>query len=134
VSRTEALQKLSEDLRERLGVLRGVSDDHRREIRDADNGNTDSLDQASQTASIEVTARLATHESQEANQIVLALDAIENGTYGVCEGCQTPIPIERLEVLPYSTLCITCKVIAEKEGVILPEGESRQFRSSDEDD
>lgn len=37
-----------------------------------------------------------------------ALDRVEAGTYGTCEVCGKAIPVERLEVLPYSTLCVEC--------------------------
>ncbi|HUZ78794.1 MAG TPA: TraR/DksA C4-type zinc finger protein [Chloroflexota bacterium] len=38
-----------------------------------------------------------------------ALHRIDEGTYGVCENCGQPIPVERLEIRPQATLCITCK-------------------------
>lgn len=37
-----------------------------------------------------------------------ALERVSAGTYGICESCGTPIPVERLDVLPYSTLCVDC--------------------------
>ncbi len=37
-----------------------------------------------------------------------ALERVEDGTYGICESCGKAIPVERLEVLPYSTLCVEC--------------------------
>lgn len=37
-----------------------------------------------------------------------ALEQIDAGTYGTCESCGNAIPVERLEVLPYSTLCVEC--------------------------
>lgn len=37
-----------------------------------------------------------------------ALDRIEQGEYGICETCGKSIPIERLDVLPYSTQCVEC--------------------------
>ena len=37
-----------------------------------------------------------------------ALERIAAGTYGICESCGKSIPLERLEVLPYSTLCVEC--------------------------
>lgn len=37
-----------------------------------------------------------------------ALEQIDAGTYGTCESCGDAIPVERLEVLPYSTLCVEC--------------------------
>ena len=38
-----------------------------------------------------------------------ALAKIESGTYGICERCGQPIAPERLEALPWATLCIDCK-------------------------
>ena len=35
-----------------------------------------------------------------------ALSRIENGTYGECEVCGKPIEEQRLEALPYATLCM----------------------------
>jgi DnaK suppressor protein len=37
-----------------------------------------------------------------------ALRRIESGGYGICEVCGEPIPVARLEVLPYATTCVTC--------------------------
>jgi DnaK suppressor protein len=34
--------------------------------------------------------------------------AIKKGKYGVCEECGTSIPIARLQVLPYTTMCVDC--------------------------
>ena len=43
-----------------------------------------------------------------------ALKRIEAGTYGICENCGRPINIERLEAMPWVTLCIDCKREAER--------------------
>ena len=37
-----------------------------------------------------------------------ALTRVKTGDYGSCENCGAAIPIERLDVLPYSTLCVEC--------------------------
>ncbi len=37
-----------------------------------------------------------------------ALDRVAGGEYGICESCAKSIPIERLDVLPYATLCVEC--------------------------
>jgi len=39
-------------------------------------------------------------------RIDAALGRIEAGTYGICEVCGRPIGDERLEAVPYATLCI----------------------------
>ena len=37
-----------------------------------------------------------------------ALGRLERGEYGSCEVCEKPIPVARLEALPYVTLCVDC--------------------------
>jgi DnaK suppressor protein len=37
-----------------------------------------------------------------------ALRKMELGAYGTCERCGNPIPIERLEALPWAILCVDC--------------------------
>jgi len=39
-------------------------------------------------------------------EIDAALKRIEDGTYGTCNSCGKPIGEERLEALPWATLCI----------------------------
>lgn len=47
------------------------------------------------------------------HKVERALERIEDGSYGICESCGSQIPIARLEVLPYATMCVTC---ASKRG------------------
>jgi DnaK suppressor protein len=42
---------------------------------------------------------------QEIDEAIARLDA---GTYGLCAGCMQRIPAERLDALPYVTLCVRC--------------------------
>jgi DnaK suppressor protein len=42
-------------------------------------------------------------------EIDRALAKLGEGTYGVCDGCGKAISPERLEALPWATLCVTCK-------------------------
>ena len=37
------------------------------------------------------------------------LEKIGNGTYGRCDGCGKSIPAARLQALPYTSFCISCK-------------------------
>jgi YteA family regulatory protein len=43
-----------------------------------------------------------------------ALNKISEGSYGICERCGKFIDKERLEAIPYATLCHGCKVEEEK--------------------
>lgn len=38
-----------------------------------------------------------------------ALRKIDNGTYGLCEHCKKEIAEERLDIIPYARLCISCE-------------------------
>ncbi len=38
-----------------------------------------------------------------------ALDKFEKGTYGLCDDCGQPIPLDRLEALPQASRCLNCK-------------------------
>jgi len=47
------------------------------------------------------------------NQIDHALVLIKKKRYGICEQCKNPIPVARLEALPYSTNCKDCAVLID---------------------
>ena len=37
-----------------------------------------------------------------------ALARMDAGTYGLCESCSAPIPLERLQAIPHARLCVAC--------------------------
>jgi DnaK suppressor protein len=43
-----------------------------------------------------------------------ALVRLDDGTYGVCEDCRTPIPSGRLETIPYARRCLNCQRTSAK--------------------
>lgn len=43
-----------------------------------------------------------------------AMEKIDDGTYGRCERCGRPIAPERLEALPFATLCISCQEVEDR--------------------
>lgn len=47
-------------------------------------------------------------ERQVLLQIERALSKISDGTYGQCECCLDPIGLKRLQVRPFTNLCIAC--------------------------
>ena len=47
------------------------------------------------------------------NQIDHALVLIKKKKYGICENCGGPIPVARLEALPYSTNCKDCAALLD---------------------
>jgi len=59
---------------------------------------------------------LAEQISRTIADIDRALDRIEEGTYGVCQGCSKAISIERLEAIPSAARCAPCQSAVEREG------------------
>ena len=47
------------------------------------------------------------------NQVEHALVLIKKKKYGNCENCGEPIPVARLEAIPYSTICKSCAELIE---------------------
>jgi RNA polymerase-binding protein DksA len=54
---------------------------------------------------------LALHDrnAQHLAAIDAALERLDAGTYGSCVACHRPIAPERLEALPWASLCIDCQ-------------------------
>jgi DnaK suppressor protein len=48
------------------------------------------------------------------DRIDRALAKLDEGTYGVCDGCGGPIPEKRLEAMPDSALCVACAASAPR--------------------
>jgi DnaK suppressor protein len=58
--------------------------------------------------------RIRDRERKLMNKIEEALDRIDDGTYGVCEGCGEEISVKRLEARPVAKYCIDCKTRQEQ--------------------
>lgn len=70
-------------------------------------------DRAQEERTRDELARLDTHVLEELREIELALQRVADHSYGVCEHCETAIPIERLRALPTTRSCAECAKQAE---------------------
>ncbi len=61
----------------------------------------------------EFTLSLMANEEETLEQIELALERIEEGTYGTCDDCECKIPKARLNAIPFARSCVKC---AESKG------------------
>lgn len=75
----------------------------------------DEIDQASSEYAQSMAFRLRDREKFLLKKIEKALLRIEDGSFGVCERCEEPISMKRLEARPVTTLCIRCKEEQEKK-------------------
>jgi DnaK suppressor protein len=71
-------------------------------------------DSASETYLRELDEGLEENAEHVLAEIDNALERIDDGTYGLCVSCGGPIGVERLEAVPYATLCIDDKRALER--------------------
>ena len=63
---------------------------------------------ATQSENDEVLDFLGNAARAERDRVQQAIARIDSGEYGICELCGEPIKKERLEAVPYSSMCIKC--------------------------
>jgi RNA polymerase-binding protein DksA len=90
---TSEISRLSEQdvVSDNLGYSNHMADDA-----------TEAFDQATGVA-------VRQHMEELLLQVGDALERMKRGTYGICESCGQTISPERLEVLPYASLCVDCQ-------------------------
>ncbi|MEU5567281.1 TraR/DksA family transcriptional regulator [Micromonospora musae] len=79
-----------------------------------DTAGDDQADSGTKTAERDTAQSLLRTILDRRAQYEHALARLEEGTYGFCEGCTAPIPVERLEIFPSATTCVTCKQTRER--------------------
>ncbi len=72
-------------------------------------GPDELADHATDTHDREVGDSLEENAEQILREVDDALARIDEGTYGICKACGKDIPEERLEAVPYATLCVEDK-------------------------
>ncbi len=75
----------------------------------------DPTDRALLESNRNFTLRLRDRERKLLVKIKDAIKRIDNGTFGICEGCGGPIEQKRLIARPVTDMCIDCKTVAEEE-------------------
>jgi DnaK suppressor protein len=79
-----------------------------------DSAGDDQADTGTKTFEREQEITLANNILERINQVERALERLDEGSYGWCERCGNPIPVERLAAFPSATLCVTCKQLEER--------------------
>lgn len=65
-------------------------------------------DQATDTFLRERDLALIDSMRHELHHVVEARERIESGSYGYCSACSKPIPLDRLEAMPFADMCVEC--------------------------
>lgn len=106
----EDLDRYRRELEDQLARLESVAREHE-ELLEGSRTTEDFTgpDRAADLETLEVDASVAQSEHRLAEKIRHALDRIERGDYGVCEGCGIAIPRARLDAKPSVSLCLVCQ-------------------------
>ncbi len=75
---------------------------------------TGDADTATVTIDREMDYSLEENSAHVLKEIDAALGRLDDGTFGKCTRCGKQIGEERLEAMPYATLCIDCKRLEER--------------------
>src|SRR5260370_17794394 len=94
---------------EKRGELSSAQDDTRARVPAAGGLQGDLIDQANADAEAEVQIRLHQTDGRLLRAIEEALGRIRHGTYGICDACNQPISMPRLQPVPYTHHCRECK-------------------------
>lgn len=86
----EALQRLEHERNTRLTQLRAVDETGQAETEPMVSAQKDTIERVLE-------------------EIEAAFTRVQYGSYGICRGCSTVIPVERLEILPYTRYCVPCQ-------------------------
>ena len=105
------LKKFRELLLKKREILNGCvlkMEDEALKATDQDFSVDHMADYGSDNFEQEFTLSLMQSEGGTLEKIEAALERIEDATYGECEECGVRIPKQRLNAVPYATMCVKC--------------------------
>jgi DnaK suppressor protein len=76
---------------------------------DVNSRQGDLADQASGNNEVHIQLKLKQTDAKILQAIEEALVRMEKGTFGICRDCGEPISRARLEAIPWTRVCISCK-------------------------
>ncbi len=76
---------------------------------DVNSRQGDLADQATGNNEVHIQLKLKQTDAKILQAIEEALYRMEKGTYGICRDCGDPVAAARLEAIPWTRVCITCK-------------------------
>jgi DnaK suppressor protein len=124
------LKKMREKLLEmRAQLLRNTQSDLQEGREQTKDEGMDTYDIASDARDREISLILNDRDRDKALAIDDALARIDEGSYGVCDSCESDIAEARLEALPFTRLCVSCQAEREKEAKSMKRpDEDRSYR------
>jgi DnaK suppressor protein len=117
VERSLTMQKA--ELERSKAVLLAMLHEMERPLRNRDEiaveNVPDSIDLVQRAAERELAIRQIESGFNRLQSLRLALQRINDGTYGTCIRCDGDIGIKRLNAVPWTSYCVKCQDIADRE-------------------
>jgi DnaK suppressor protein len=117
---TASRKKFLMAMRKHLESLRmQLANEVDQELRTEREGNKDegmdTYDLASEERARELSSILSDRELNKIREIEEAIERLDDGTFGICEGCGMEIAEARLEAMPFTRLCRDCQQDHERK-------------------
>lgn len=109
----KSIQKMLAKMRDEL--IEEIARSRKMEADDLRNEIGDLYDSADNERDRQFSHLLNDRDRGKLIEIDEALERIEEKTYGNCEECGTRITPNRLQVMPFARLCVSCKSEREKQ-------------------
>ena len=109
ILKEEDIEYFRELLTKNLEELLGHAKDTISDITATKENLPDPTDRSSFESDRDFMLLIRDRESKLIKKIKMALDRIEDNTFGVCEKCGEDISVARLKARPVTTQCIDCK-------------------------
>ncbi len=102
-------------LKERQRILNGSIINNSEDLHVSEEDLSDETDLASSLISQQISCSIRDREFVKLRRIDMALERVQDGTYGHCEDCDEEIGLKRLENQPWTELCIVHAEERERE-------------------
>ncbi|MCG0274686.1 MAG: TraR/DksA C4-type zinc finger protein [Thermosediminibacteraceae bacterium] len=111
----QKLEDLKRELEDQMStIVRRGSDPLKESVGELSSYDNHTADLAAETFEREKDLGLRDNAKRMLMKVNEALEKMEDGRYGICEKCGNPIEEDRLEVVPYTSLCAKCSKEEEK--------------------
>ncbi len=110
---------LEKEKEETLKIIRDINTSQRKGLKyengDLSSYSTHQADQGTDSDNQEREVHMLESQQEKLRKINQALKRIFEKSYGICEMCGCIIEEERLKVVPFATMCISCKTDEEEK-------------------
>ena len=110
-------QQIEKRLADKLAELTGKTD--RRSELKAERLN-DPDEETRLRQDLDLAVSVINTDWETAKAVEQAMDLLQTGQYGICRECEESINSNRLEAIPWTTLCVSCKESQDSDPDLSP--------------